>query len=113
MFDFIGDLIDDVLSIFGVSGGDVISGLITTASEFIIGGPSGQQRQTQRQPESKIAGGVATGRVPRPDVPGAPGVADVDAFHAEWLARMRRFASLAAIVDTGGPRTLGTQARRN
>ena len=117
LFSFFGDIVDDIGSaIFGSTdlSGQLITAGIKTAGEFIIGGPSGQQQGTRQQPVSKVAGGgVATDRVPRPDVPSAPGTADVDVFHAEWMARMRRFASLAAATDTGGPRTLGTQARRN
>lgn len=85
-----------------------------TAAEFIVGGPSGQATSSrQPQLQSKIAGDLAaTSRVSRPDIPSIPGVADVDAFHAEWIARMSKFASLASITTTSGPRTLGTQARR-
>lgn len=111
MFDFFGDLIDDVVGFFT---GDLLGAVAKTAAGFIIGGPSGQQQTTrQPTPQSKVHTGVATSRVARPDVPGTPGVADVDAFHAEWLARMSKFVSLASITDTGSPRTLGTQARRN
>lgn len=115
MFEFLGGIVDFVGDFFDTGfGGELLSAGLKTAGEFVIGGgASGQQRATQRQPISKVAGGgVATSRVPRPDTPAAPGVVDVDTFHAEWMARMRRFASLAAATDTGGPRTLGTQARR-
>ena len=115
LFSFFGDIVDGVSEFFDTGfGSELVTAGIKTAGEFVIGGPSGQQQATRQQPVSKVAGGgVATDRVPRPDVPGAPGTADVDVFHAEWMARMRRFASLAAATDTGGPRTLGTQARRN
>ncbi len=100
LFSFIGDAIDTVGDFFGAT--DLGGAVIKTAGEFVLGGPSGQQRQTsQRQPVSKVAsGGVATSRVPRPDVPGPPGVSDVDAIHAEWLSRMHRFAALASVTNT-------------
>ena len=115
IFDFLGPIIDGVSEFFDTGfGSELVTAGIKTAGEFLVGGPAGQQATRQPQLQSKVAGGsVATARVPRPDVPGAPGTADVDVLHAEWLARMRRFASLAAATDTGGPRTLGTQARRN
>ncbi len=103
------------LDIFSEVGGVLLEAGIKTAGEFVVGGPSGQPQQTsQPQPVSKVSGGsVSTSRVPRPDVPNAPGVVDVDTFYAEWIARMSKFASIASITGTGGPRTLGTQARRN
>ena len=102
------------LDIFSEVGGVLLEAGIKTAGEFVIGGPSGQQQSTQPQPVSKVsAGAVSTSRVPRPDVPNAPGVVDVDTFYAEWIARMSKFASIASVTGTGGPRTLGTQARRN
>ena len=114
LFSFIGDAIDFVGDFFDTGfGSELITAGIKTAGEFLIGGPAGQQQSAQRTPLSKVAGGsVATSRVPRPSTPGPPGIADVDALHSEWLARMRRFASLTAATDIGGPRTLGTQARR-
>lgn len=116
LFSFIGDAIDFVGdAIFGATdlSGQLGSAIIKTAGEFVLGGSSGQQQAAQRTPISKVAAGsVATSRVPRPSTPGPPGIADVNALHAEWLARMRRFASLAVATDTDGPRTLGTQARR-
>ena len=118
IFSFIGDAVDLVGDFFGSGdlSGQLITAGIKTAGEFAIGGSSGSGQQTStRQPQiqSKIASGVATSRVPRPDVPNAPGVVDVDTFYAEWLARMRQFSTLASSTDTGGPRTLGTQVRRN
>lgn len=106
MFDWIGDIVDFVTS-------DLFGAVAKTAASFIVDGPSGQQQTTrQPTPQSKVHTGVATSRVARPDVPGTPGVADVAAFHAEWMARMSKFVSLTSITSTGGPRTLGTQARR-
>lgn len=109
MFNFLSGIVDTVGSFFDTGfGGSLITAGIKTAGEFIIGGPSGQQQQTtQRQPVSKVAGGgVATSRVPRPDVPSSPGTVDIDTFHAEWMARMRKFSELAAATTTG-------QLRRN
>lgn len=105
LFSFIGDAVDFVGDFFGAEdlSGQLVTAGIKTAGEFIIGGPSGQQQQpTQRQPVSKVAGGMtATSRVPRPDVPGPPGTVDVDTFHAEWIARMRKFSELASVTNTG------------
>jgi len=94
----------------------IISAAITTAGEFILGGgPAEQAPQPKQIPlQGNIAGtGGRTTRVSRPETPSAPGVADVDEFYAEWFARMRKFSNISAVADTGGPRTLGTQARRN
>ncbi len=114
LFGFIGDAIDFVGDIFGSTdlSGQLITAGIQTAGEFLIGGSGQQQGSSQSQPVSKVHGGVATGRAPRPNTPDAAGVADPATFYAEWIARMSKFTTLAATTSTGGPRTLGTQARR-
>ncbi len=100
LFSFIGDAVDFVGDFFGAD--DLVGAVVKTAGEFVLGGPSGQQQQApQRQLVSKVAGGgAATSRVPRPDVPGPPGTVDMDAFHAEWIARMRKFSELASVTNT-------------
>ena len=101
LFSFIGSAVNAVGEFFGAT--DLTGALVKTAGEFIIGGPSGQQAPTRQQPlQSKVAGGLTgTSRVPRPDTPNAPGTADVAAIHAEWLTRMRKFATLETIAGTG------------
>ncbi len=96
----------------------IISAVITTAGNFILGGGSGgsQSQPQQRQPalQSKIAGpGSSTSRVPRPTTPDQAGVTDPELFYGEWFERMGKYAQLTKAVSTVKPRTFGTQARRD
>ena len=114
MFDWLGPVVDFVGDFFDTGfGGDLISAGIKTAADFVIGGSgaSGQQG-TRRQPVGKIHGGVNTSRPPNSGSPDTARVFDTASYHADWMARMSKFSTLAAITNTGGPRTLGTQARR-
>lgn len=107
LFSFIGDAVDFVGdALFGADdlSGTLLTAGIQTAGEFLVGGPSGSGTSQKRQPVIQRHGGIDSRSVPRPSGPGPAGVADVEALHAEWIARMNKFAALASVTSTGGQR---------
>ena len=106
----------------GFFSGNIFESLITagikTAGEFVIDGASGSadakaalSSETAIQKTKSAA--VSTARVPRPSTPDAPPVSTTDDKYAEWFTRLNNYKRILAATDTGGPRTLGTQQRRN
>ncbi len=84
--------------------------------KFFFGGGGSEGNQQPQKPRipTPIAGtGSGTSRVSRPETPDQAGVATPDDFYDRWFTRMGRYARVTSAVSTGGPRTLGTQARRN
>jgi len=99
LFSFIGDAVDFVGDLFGAE--DLGGSIIKTAGEFALGGDKDSQGGGRRGlPTPTRHGGVSTRRGSQPSSPSPPGVFNTDQFHAQWLARMNKFATLARQTET-------------
>ena len=99
----IDTVLDSVFDFFsdGEIGGSLITAGINTASEFFTSGGDGTGGRSQQRPVGLSGSNVSTGRAGQSGTISPSNAVDVDVFHAEWMARLKLYAELAAKVDTG------------